>query len=194
MSDDKTIVEIAKNHIHDGTTSLVLSSGVRARIVPVAAGLLEEAQSSIKPPPVPKWFNPDKQKEEENPNDPSYLEALRELDAKRTRAALDILIMFGVVLLDENGDDTCAPEEGAWIGRLKWLERRGQIDLSGLDLSDDIDREFAYKKYVAVLAPDLNVVLRKSGFSEEDVQAALESFPDNEERRTNTGRRSKRGR
>lgn len=175
---NEAIVTLAKEHDGERNSLVVLASGVRARLMPVAAGMIEEAQSSIKPPTVPKWFNPDKDREEDNPNDPVYVQALRDTEVKQHQAALDAMIMFGVVLVDEDGNEIGVPELGQWATRLRWMEKRGQIDLSGLDLEDPMDREFVYKKYIAVSPQDIISVSRRSGFGEREIQKALDNFRD----------------
>ena len=52
----------------DGTE--LLSTGIRARIVPVAASLIDEAVARIRDPQVPVVMNEKKGREEENPLDP----------------------------------------------------------------------------------------------------------------------------
>ena len=69
------------------------------------------------------------------------------------------------------------PEGDGWLKRLKLLERRGGLDLSGYDLDDEIDREFLYKKFVAVGSEDLAEIGKLSGISREAVRAAEDSFP-----------------
>src|SRR5690554_1657400 len=77
-------VEVAKSRARDEEAVVTLSSGVRARIHPVAASLIAEVSSKVEDPPVPTWFNPDKEREEPNPSDPEYLRALERAEEERS--------------------------------------------------------------------------------------------------------------
>jgi len=115
------------------------------------------------------WHNPDKDRDEPNPNDPKYIAAKQEADRQRGIAAIDAVVMFGVELLDGVPDD-------GWLGKLRYLEKRGLLDLESFDLDDPLDLEFLYKRYVAVSAQDIAYIMRTSGVREEDVEAAIRSF------------------
>lgn len=164
-------VLIAKAHNGREGDTITLSTGIRARLVPVAASLVAEATSLVKDPEPPVWHNPDKDRDEPNPSDPAYLKTLADNQAKRALAGLDTLTLFGVELVDP------LPEDDGWLKRLRLLERRGGLDLSGYDLDDPIDREFLYKKFVAVGTDDLTEIGKLSGISREAVKAAENSFP-----------------
>jgi len=147
-----------------------LSTGVRARIVPVSASLVDSTVSLVKNPPVPKFYNEEKGREEDNPLDPVYLAAREEAERKRIAAAIDAMIMFGVELVDG------LPEDDRWLEKLQFLARRGQLDLSGYDLEASLDREFLYKKFVAVGSADLIRIGEKAGLRPQDVSDQLKSF------------------
>ena len=78
--------------------AVILSTGVKARFVPVASSLITDVVSAIKDPPIPVLFMKEKEREEENPNDPDYLRKMREAKEKRDKASLDTVILFGVDL------------------------------------------------------------------------------------------------
>ena len=151
----------------------VLASGVRARLRSVPAPLIDSATSRIKDPKVPTFFNEEKGREEENPNHPDYISALDEANTRRGLAGMDVMIVVGVELLD------AVPEDEHWLPNLKMLERLGHLDLGGFDLKDTLDREFVYKKFVAVGQADYEVIARKSGVSVAEVDAADRSFQGN---------------
>ena len=170
-------LEVAKKRAEAAGDGVVtLSTGVRARLVPVSINLVRDAAMRVPDPEVPKFLNEEKGREEENPNDPAYLKAVAEAAEKRATAGMDAAILFGVELADG------LPENDGWLRKLKFMERRGQIDLSEFDLDDPFDREFLYKKYVAVAASDMDRVSELSGFGRGEVDAALASFPGDEER------------
>jgi hypothetical protein len=145
--------------------AFVLSTGVRARIVPVSASLIDQVQFRIKNPPVPMWTNPDKpDRQEENPNDPAYLEALTDAAHRRSEAVMDAVIMFGAQLLDP------IPPVDEWLPKLEYF--------LGMTVVRDnpFAIEFAYKKYVAIGAPDAAVLMGATNVTAEDVEAATRSF------------------
>jgi hypothetical protein len=150
--------------------AFVLSTGVRGRIVPVGASLVDEVIGRIKNPPVPTFVNEEKGREEENPNDPQYLAAVEDANRERAVAVMDVLVMFGLELLDG------LPDDDTWVKRIKFLERRGMLDLEGYDLEDPFDLEFLYKKYVAVGTQDLIAIGRHAGLSQEAIAEAAQSF------------------
>lgn len=159
-------VAVAREHADLSASEIrVLSTGVRARIKPVAASLIDEVTTRIDDPPIPTWFNPEKEREEENPHDPAYRRALQRVEHQRATAATDAMIMFGVELLDP------IPDNG-WDVRLKLLGVE-------IDLSDSIAREFAYKKYIAVGTDDLIMVSARTGLTQADIDRAVRSFQDN---------------
>lgn len=164
------VIEVAHNHSGNGSGETILSTGIRARLMPLAPGLLQEVMSGIQDPPVPKFFNDDKGREEENPTDPDYLKAIQENSIKRNRAALEAAIMFGVELLGG------LPEDNDWIKRLRFMEKRGLLNLSGIDFDDPMEKEFCFKRFVAVSNDDFGMLSRLSGVSEEMVAKAAANF------------------
>ena len=154
---------------------VTLSTGVRAILTPVASTLIQDVMSEVPDPPVPMWMNPEKEREEENPLDPEYIRAMREAEKKRSDAALDAVILFGVELPDG------IPEDNRWLKNLQYLQKRGRIDLSAFDLEDEFEREFVYKRYVAVAGEDFNTIAELSGVPGSERARARNTFPGDEE-------------
>src|SRR3990167_2251112 len=50
------------------------------------------------------------------------------------------------------------------------------VDLQGYDLTDELDREFVYKKYIAFGSDDLQALSQVNGISEEDRRLARDTF------------------
>ena len=150
---------------------ITLENGVRIRILPVSATLIDEVTSRIEDPEVPMWKNPDKDRDEPNPNDPKYIKALRDADRRRGVASMDAMVMFGVELVDG------VPEVDGWLKKLQALEHLGRLDLSAYDLNDPIDIEFLYKRFVIADARLLEKIGKKSGLGAEDLERAERSFP-----------------
>ena len=150
--------------------AVILSTGVKARFVPVASSLITDVVSAIKDPPIPVVFIEEKQREEENPNDPDYLRKMREATEKRNKVSLDTMILFGVDLVDD------VPEDGRWVEKLRYMEKLGNLNIEDYDLSIPIEREFLYKRYIAVASDDIIEILKRSGISEADIAQAMKSF------------------
>lgn len=189
------IIEIAKNHngSRGENVPIVLSTGVLALVIPVSASLLDEAMSSVPIPKVP-IFKREDNLEVENPDHPEYKAALERAETDRNMRSIDAMIMFGVILVDEDGNPTGAPADDEWLKKLRFMEKRGMVNLGEVDFGDEMEREFIYKKYIAVGAPDIFTITRKVGISEEDVQNALDSFRNQQERRANSKSKSVRRR
>jgi len=165
-------LEVAKEHRAGQAGQVVtLSTGVQVRLRNVNAATISEVTSRIKDPEVPRWFNPDKGREEENPNHPAYLSGLDRANQERANAMFDALALFGVELVD-----TSVLDEDGWLGELRLLERLGRLDLTPFDLSDPIDRRFLYIKHVALGTADWSKLMQLAGISPEAVAEARRSF------------------
>lgn len=159
------IIEVAKERREETELQgiITLSSGVRARILSVAASLIDQVTAKIKDPDPPMWHNEDKDRDEPNYADPVYIRRMGDAERERGVAAMDALIMFGVELVDG------LPEDNGWLKKLKFLGVE-------IDEKDQLAVEFAYKKFVATSVSDLSLITAKSGISAEDVAAAEKSF------------------
>lgn|SRR3990167_5855566 len=163
------IVAHDNGHTPNETTDIVtLSTGVRVCLRPVAATLLEDVTARVPEPSVPVWHNEEKGRDEPNPADPDYQRALTAAARSRGLAAIDALILFGVELVD--------PVPDGWEKRLRLMERRGLLSLEGYDLGDEVDREFLFKRFVAIGNDDLVLIGRRSRLTPEDVADAASSF------------------
>lgn len=162
-------VAVAKER-SDTSGVLILDNGVKVRIRPVSAALISEVSARIKDPDPPTVYIKDKEREEPNPSDPGYLRTLEENNQKRGMAVIDAMVMFGVELIDG------VPEDGEWVRKLKFMEKRGMLDLSNYDMGDPYEVEFLYKRFVIVDNTVVNEISRASGLSSEDVERARESF------------------
>ena len=166
---ETAVVEIARKREQiedDGIHTL--ASGVRVTISPVTASLIDQVTARIKDPDPPMWHNEDKDRDEPNYADPRYIKGLADAERERGLAAMDAIMMFGFELVDG------IPENDAWMKKLKLLG----IDV---EVGDEIETEFAYKKYVAVAPDEVTLVTERSGISAEEFEAAEASFLGNEE-------------
>lgn len=169
---------VAKERPKSGAV-IELSTGYKARLVPVAGFLLTEVAGRIADPEVPMWANPDKEgRLEPNPSDPAYLRAVAAADRRRAEAVMDAMLLFGVQIEGE------LPTADEWLPKLDRMERLGHLDLSAFDLNDPMDAMFLFKRYVAVSADDLSEIMRRSGVTQEAIAQAAKSFPGDETRST----------
>jgi len=147
----------------------LLSTGIKGRIVTVGASLIDDVVATIVDPPIPVFFNEDKQRDEENPLDPHYIVELAATARRRAVAALETMILFGLEL------DELPPTE-TWLPRLQLLAKHGYLDLTKYDLDDPLELELLYKKYIAVGTPDLIKIGQHAGLNNRDVEEAARSF------------------
>lgn len=171
-------VEVAKvvRGRENGDGIETLKNGVRVKFVPVSATLIDEVTNRVQEPKIPMFFDEEKNRSFPNESDPDYIAAVKDAERLRGVAAMDAMILFGLDLIDG------VPEPNGWLPKLKQMERRGYLDLSGFDLSDPLDMEFLYKRYILA---DANLMLRVSevsGISGTDVANAERSFQSNQGR------------
>ena len=167
-------VIVAKEGDESEEKIITLRSGVRVRLKPVPDMVVQRAMAKINKPKVPMWFNPDKEREEPNPNDPDYLEAVRRAEEERGMVAMDVSIMFGCELIDPIPNDR------------KWVQRLRKVADIEVDDSDEFELEFAYLKYVAFAnSSDMNYVTGID-MTEADVENAGATFRGDEARGANS--------
>lgn len=170
MSQDKAVLDTAKTRQErDDSDITTLSTGVRVRLKSVSPSLLAEVTGRVKYPKVPTYHNTDKGRDEENPNDPTYLAEMGQAAQEQGIAMMDALALFGLELVDD------IPENG-WDKKLRLLG----IDF---DHDDDVEREFYYKKHVALTIADFELMKKLSGVTAEGVSRAEKSFQRDETRK-----------
>jgi hypothetical protein len=173
-NEKKAAIEVARER-SDGTEVTVdLPYGVQGTIVPVPPQLVDEVTNRIKDPSVPIWHNEEKDRDEPNPSDPDYLLEVEEANRARGIAAIDTMALFGI-------DIETLPADNAWLDKLLYMQKRDLIDISEYDLEDQQEREFVFKRFIAVNNIILKKIMSVSGISEEEVTAAERSFRGNEE-------------
>jgi len=141
---------------------VTLLTGAKATLHPVSPVLIQDVQMAIENPTVPVVWNEVKERDEENPDDTSYVAALVWAEAQRVQAVMDAQIMFGVEL------------EGGFEIPPKWIKRLKRLGLE-FDEDDPDEVEFAYKKY-GVSNAIMVLLARLSGISEEDVERFRDLF------------------
>jgi hypothetical protein len=167
----------------DDPYTYLSKKGVKFRLSPVPSVLIEEAARRIKLPSPPIWINPDKEREEENPNDPTYVAQVQEAQFERGLVALN-LYMSGTEV-EHVPPDVEQPEGERWFYRVK--------NVAGIDIPEQgFGRYLAWVKFYVLQDEELveirNRIMRISGRTMEvDVQQATDTFRSNEERDTNNG-------
>jgi hypothetical protein len=164
-----------------GDDIVTLSTGIRVKLHPVSSALVDDLKSVIPYPEVPIVHIEDKDRDEENPNDPTYLKQVKETDMKRGDAVFAGLLEFGVELIDG------LPEDDKWLKKLQRLAKRHQLDLDGYDLKDEFDLEFLYKRNVAVAGDDLSMIGPLYGMNPLGVARARAMFLGDETRDSDRG-------
>lgn len=167
---------IALSAIKRGSTNkeqrVIFSTGIEAIVRPVAPDLVNDAIMEIDEPAVPT-FTDEHGRVMENPTDPQYAIEKHQYELAVNRAALDVVIIMGVDLVDG------LPEDDSWLKKLRYLERKGRIDLTEYNLEDPLDLEYLYKAKVAMGAEDIASLARYIGVGEQEVAAAERVFQGN---------------
>lgn len=167
---EKAAVETARDLAEDVQDEFLEVDGFvfRTKAIPVA--IITDTTNRIPEPKIPVWHNPEYDRDEQNPNDPAYLEAKAEVDQKRGEAMIDATVMFGIDLPDG------VPPTEKWLPKLKFLEKRGQVDLSGFNLDDPLELEFVFKRYIIANIALINYIQEMSSVTPEDVGKAGRPF------------------
>lgn len=163
-------VQMAKDTRTQENIIEINAYGIKVRLVPVTSSMIDDMMSAIPEPKVPLWHNEERNRDEENPNDPTYIKAVSEYEKARGAAAMDGMVMFGIELLDG------MPTDSHWLDKLKMMERRKKLDLSEYDLSDPFDLEYLFKRYVIATNDVVAEVGKISGVTSEELSQQARSF------------------
>jgi hypothetical protein len=163
-----TAKSMSTNHAN---REIVLATGDKAMLSPVSASIIDAVTSRIQDPKPPMWHNSDKDVDEPNYSHPDYVQAIEDTNRRRGMAALDAMVMFGVELVDG------LPENDKWLKKLQLMVRHGTLSLDGYDLDDELDREYLYKRFIAVDNDTINKISEISGISSAEVASAEAAFP-----------------
>lgn len=144
------------------------STGVTITLKAAPALLVQQAVSSVKAPPIPTQEIDGKVVK--NELHPDYQKALEEWELKRSMASIDAMVLFSVGLPEG------LPKDENWIKQLKYFEKLGHFELNGYDLNDEDDKEFVYKRYMALGKAELDAVGILNGVSQEDIDSFSDTF------------------
>lgn len=167
---EKAAIEAARGLAQDGQDDLLEVDGFQFTIKAIPIAIITDTTNRIPDPEIPIWHNQEYDRDEQNPNDPAYLKAKGEVDTKRGEALIDATIMFGISLPDG------VPPTDKWLPRLRFLEKRGQIDLSNFDLDDPLELEFVFKRYIIANVSLINYIQEMSSVTPDDIGKAGRPF------------------
>jgi len=172
--------------VNDGPRIRQLYNGDYVRVRGVSPALIDSIQGRVPDPKAPVILL-DTGEEMVNYNDPVYQAALAEAEERRNVMALHTVIMFGLELVDENGEPIEAPADKKWERSLKragvdW--RKVMLDfMNEEEFDDEEDEKFARHDAYMLLtafsgtAQDLAIVREISGADAAAQAAAEAQFP-----------------
>ena len=157
-------------------SEIVLSNGIVLALKPIPPGIIERSLARLEKPKVPRWKNPNKDVEEENPGDPGYVAAVEAYQLQRNETAANTLLLVGTAV-KEIPEGLHGPEE---------VDRWFDAELMA-HLGIEANTETAYDRYLSWLqlyamarqgdiVKIFATVNRMAGIGEEDVQAAVAGF------------------
>lgn len=160
--------------------------GIVFEILPVSRYIVVDINDSIPIPKPPKVMIEEKGREEENPNDPDYLAALREANIHKATAVTNAYLGLGTRVLTLP-EDIEPPESTEWSDDLAMFTPTTKVPIKGKA------RYVAWIRYYAVLGDEFEqlttAVMRGDGgvTTEEDTKKAEERFRGTEEGDTTKG-------
>jgi hypothetical protein len=163
-------VDVARELASEYQDDLLIVEGYTVRVKAMPAAIISDVTNRIPDPEIPVWYNKDMERDEENATDPGYIRAKEAVDRKRGESMIDATVMFGIELPDG------VPPTEDWLPRLKFMEKRHQIDLSGFDLNDSLELEFVFKRYIIANIALISFIQKISSVTPEDVGKAGQPF------------------
>jgi len=156
------------------------ANGVVIGIKLVNRNVVTKAADRVVRPTIPKFFNPDQDREEENPNHPDYVDAMMKYRNDRQEAIYNASFILGTYpkYIPEG---IPGPEDDGWAEELLFV---GAIDPETMD--NKYARYLAWLTMYVMVGDDdpLNLLIAitsQLGIQEADVQDAVAGFPDNSE-------------
>lgn len=166
INEPEVVTETEKNHIR-------LSTGVVLRKKVYSKLLLKRVHDQFPSPKPPRVFLEEKGREEENPNDPAYLEAVERHASDLGERMIDAAIIKGTEIVSVP-DGFSRPEDTEW-----------QEENAAMSIEVPQSRAMRYLfwvKYEAAPADDdmvklLRELLSMHGVTEEAVATEMDKFP-----------------
>lgn len=175
---DNVIVDIAKKIENKELDSnlIKLSTGVVLKPKKIPSLALAELANKYKPPKVPKFFNKDIGREQENPNDPDYVSELKQYELNLSTATVNTMIVLGTEIVS-------IPDNVMSLSSNEFIDLLSSFDVDTNNLNK-YKLYLLWVKYVA--APedkDLELILEGvgslSGVVERDVEREAQKFRSN---------------
>lgn len=175
---------------------LELSNKIVLSIKPVPPLMLNAVNKEFEPPPPPKVYIEEKGREEENPNDPTYIKLLEKLEEANNEAINNMVLALGTAVKSVP-DGFFPPENDGWIASVEFA-----FSLSGknitIERNDPIQRYLCWLRYYALEtsldAALVNILpMQLTGIQEGEVQEVVDSFRSVQGRGTDTERETAPG-
>lgn len=146
-------------------------SGYRVKLVPVAANVIREAQARIPDAITRTYTNSTDGKEYENPAHPEYIAEVKIVEEERTKAAMNVMVLFGMELLDP------IPDDNGWLEKCRFAKLITDDEYKEA-ISDDgkYMREMLFKTYVVSDFSVINQIASMSGVTQEMIAQARDTF------------------
>lgn len=168
----------------DKSNALTLSNGIVLTIrkvsYPIMIDILHKAQEGRPRPPV--TYIEHLGRNEENPDDPDYKEAINTWNTSRGKILSDNFLKLGTKLF------SCPPDIPKPDDQARWNEWMDDLEGSGFQTPKSAGaRYLMWLKLVALVNDEdytlvIDEVGKKTGVREADAQAAMESFRSDAER------------
>ncbi len=165
-------VEEAEERERDILDSVTLSTGVELKIKPVPKRFIYQVTSKFKPPKVPTYHNKSKGRDEENPDDPDYQEAVEQYLVNIANATTDVALLRGTEII-EIPKGFPKPDSQHWISEMEILD---------MPMRDNKRARYLawIKGMAAPLDADISILMeeigRQTGVSEADTEEAVKRF------------------
>jgi len=167
----EAVEEVTKRSGQRSKDVVTLGSGIKLRVTAAPALFLRQAIQRVKEPAIPKVFIESADRWEENPNDPDYIKVKNGYTVKIAEIGLNVMLLMGtkVEYLPKGAP---GPESSEWADILEVL---------GSDPGrNEKERYLIWLKYILDDPQELQMILQavavKSGMTEVEVAAAIESF------------------
>ena len=98
--------------------TVALSQGIVLRLKAIPPELIREAASRVTKPPVPVVWIADKEREEENPHHPDYIEAMAVYERDVSEATSNVAIALGTEC-ESVPEGYYSPDDDGWIADLE---------------------------------------------------------------------------
>ena len=162
---------------------IALANGIVLALKTVPPLLIRDAAMRIPQPPVPVVHIESKDREEENPGDPDYLQALIGWRAERDEAGLNVALIMGTEP-SHVPDGMFSPDDEGWVAGIG--ATFAAIDMEPPKISGEIGSAARYLSWCKLYALSTEYdVLRVTliltsaiAVSEEDVRQSVDAFRD----------------